>query len=135
MILPQLMLRQIIEHAERARPLEACGLIGGSAGQAVTFYPCTNAAASPHAYAIAPQEILRCFKAMDAAGEDLAAIAHSHPASAAYPSSSDVRQAYYPNALQIIVSLSGESTEVRGFWIRSGTVEEEELTVRHEGRA
>lgn len=129
MILPVKMHDRLIDHAKGERPLEACGLIGGRAGQATTFYPCVNAAGSAHAYAIAPAEILRCFKAMDHAGEDLLAIMHSHPASAAYPSPSDVLQAYYPQAVQIIVSLAGRSADVRGFWIRAGNILEADVTV------
>jgi len=74
------------------------------------------------------------FKEMDARGLDLLGIYHSHTRSAAYPSRTDVAQAYYPDAAYVIVSLrdpdaARDAVDVRAFRIRDGVIAEEELVV------
>ena len=64
------------------------------------------------------------------AGEELAAIYHSHTKSAAYPSQTDVNLAGWPDAVYVIVSLEEpESPDVRGFWIRDGEISDAGLLV------
>jgi proteasome lid subunit RPN8/RPN11 len=62
-------------------------------------------------------------------GEELAAIYHSHTASPAYPSQTDINLAAYPDALYLIVSLAEGEEPLRGFNIRDGEVSEAELEV------
>ena len=67
---------------------------------------------------------------MEERGEDLVAIYHSHTASAAYPSQTDVNLATYPDAVYVIVSLEEADTpEVRGYWIRDGQIEDAGLEI------
>jgi proteasome lid subunit RPN8/RPN11 len=54
-------------------------------------------------------------------GEELFGIYHSHPHSPAEPSDTDLRQAGYPEALYLIVSLNTKGVlEMRGFRLRDG---------------
>jgi proteasome lid subunit RPN8/RPN11 len=120
---------ELVAHARRERPLEACGILSG-VGEAFTrFYPCRNAEASPVRYRIDPLEILGVLRRIDAAGESLLGVFHSHPTTEAYPSETDRRLAFYPEALYLILSLAGPQPVLRGFWIRDGAVREEALAV------
>lgn len=54
---------------------------------------------------------------MDAAGEELVGIYHSHPASIPYPSPTDRLEAFYPDAVYVLVSLRTGDPELRAFRI------------------
>jgi proteasome lid subunit RPN8/RPN11 len=70
-------------------------------------------------YRIDPREQLAAFRSMDAAGEDLLVIYHSHPASVPYPSPTDRAEAFYPDAAYVLVSLRSGDTELRAFRIEA----------------
>jgi proteasome lid subunit RPN8/RPN11 len=68
---------------------------------------------------------------MREAGEDLLAIYHSHPASPAAPSSIDIAEAGYPDAIYLIISLNTKGVlEMRGFRIREGGIREVALEIQ-----
>ena len=120
----------MIEHARRWAPLEACGLVAGRDGTATRFFPTENADRSPVRYTIPPLEILRITREIDRAGEELLAIFHSHPASEAYPSPTDVRLAFYPDSFYLILSLKDpERPVLRAFRIREGRISEHPIAV------
>lgn len=99
---------EVCAHAREARPAECCGLAGGAAGAARTVYRLTNVAAEPlAAYEAAPRELFEAQRRMRDCGEELVAIYHSHPrASDPSPSERDVRLAYYPQAVHLIVGFT-----------------------------
>src|SRR5690606_42117691 len=69
-------------------------------------------------------------RTLDREGADLVGIFDSHPATPAYPSSTDIRLAYYPDAFYIICSLQNPRRPViRAFRIRNGTVKEEPIEI------
>ena len=128
MNLDQRVVDDIIEQARAEHPNEACGLLAGKNGDATKLYRMTNAERSPVIYRMEPSEQLRVFNEMDDAGLDLVAIYHSHTRSPAYPSTTDVQLAYYPEAVYLIVSLRDPNKpELRGFKITEGKVDEVEL--------
>lgn len=121
---------EILAHAREDLPNECCGMIGGRDGEARTVYRAANAEASPLRYSIGPQEQFRLMREIDGAGEELAAIYHSHTKSAAYPSQTDVNLAAWPEAVYLIVSLADPGgPDLKGFWIRDGEISEAELAV------
>ena len=87
---------------------------------AVRFYPGTNGAASPTRYTMPPEEVLAAMQDMAANGWRLGAIAHSHPRGAATPSPTDLREAFYPEALMVIVSLAEPRAHARAWWVGAG---------------
>jgi proteasome lid subunit RPN8/RPN11 len=124
------MVDEIIAHAREEAPNECCGMIGGVDGSAATVYRSINAEASPLRYSLDPTDQFRIMREMEENGEELVAIYHSHTASAAYPSQTDINLAAYPDAVYLIVSLQdSKHPEVRGFWIRDGKIDEAELDV------
>jgi proteasome lid subunit RPN8/RPN11 len=123
------MVDRVIAQAEAEAPNECCGMIGAAEGRAASLYPATNAEASPLRYSIDPKDQFRIMKEIEDRGEELAAIYHSHTRSPAYPSQTDVNLAFYPEALYLIVSIAGESPDLRAFTINEGVVGEAELEV------
>src|SRR5687768_9582309 len=76
------------------------------------------------------------FRAIEAAGEELVGIYHSHPVSQPYPSPTDRAEAHYPDALYILVSLRTGTPEVRAFRIDSEQfVREVPIAVERRGLA
>jgi proteasome lid subunit RPN8/RPN11 len=119
---------QIVAHARAEAPREACGLVAGRDGVPSRVLRCVNAHPEPvMRYSIDPREQLRAFRDMEAKGEDLFAIYHSHPVTQAYPSPTDRAEAHYPEAYYLLVSLRGAEAELRAFSIRDGWVREVDL--------
>jgi [CysO sulfur-carrier protein]-S-L-cysteine hydrolase len=127
MRIPKDVYEELLAHAREDAPNECCGLIGGDDGVAKTVYRARNAEASPLRYNLDPQDQFRIMTAMEEAGEELSAIYHSHTASPAYPSQTDINLAAYPDAIYLIVSLAAGEKDLRGFSIADGEVNEVEL--------
>src|ERR1041385_3170531 len=111
-------LDEILAHARDAAPQEGWGLIGGTRdGQAQSIYRTRNIAAdSLVAYEAAPEDLFAAQRLMRQGDEELLAIYHSHPRSPdPQPSATDVRLAYYPAAVYLIVGLGNSDPCVRAF--------------------
>ena len=111
---------QVFSNAREADPEECCGLIGGTAdGKAQSIYPLRNVAADKVvSYEAAPEDLFASQRQMRERGEALLAIYHSHPRSAVpAPSETDVRLAYYPQAVYFIVGLGGPQPVMRAYRI------------------
>ena len=111
-------LDQIIKHARAMQPHECCGLIGGVAEARVqSVYKLENVAGDPLVtYEAAPEDLFIAQRQMRERGEQLLGIYHSHPRSAEpTPSLTDVRLAYYPAAIYLIIGLAGEEPVLRAF--------------------
>jgi proteasome lid subunit RPN8/RPN11 len=129
MRIPKEAYEELLAHAREDAPNECCGLIGGENGVARTVYRARNAEASPLRYNLDPQDQFRIMTAMEENGEELSAIYHSHTASPAYPSQTDINLAAYPGAIYLIVSLAAGEKDLRGFRIEDGQVNEVDLVV------
>ncbi|MCP4362969.1 MAG: M67 family metallopeptidase [Chloroflexi bacterium] len=119
------LFRRMIHHLQIQYPKEGCGLLAGHTGQATQIYPVDNILKSPNAYEMEPLQQIRAMLIMEEHGDELVAIYHSHPQGPSTPSETDVAQAYYPDAVYLIVSLYNfDEPEVRGFRIVDGRVTE-----------
>ena len=126
----------IIAHARRDHPDEACGVIAGPSGsdQPVRFIPMLNAARSPTFYEFDSADLLALYQEMDARDEEPIVIYHSHTATEAYPSRTDVSYASEPGAHYVLVSTrEPEADEFRSFRIIDGVITEEPVEVSSEG--
>ena len=109
--------REMLAAARTAAPIEACGLLGGTGERATKCYVLANTDASPEHYAMKPEEQFAAVKEMRRSGLGLLAIWHSHPASPARMSAEDMRLAYTPDVLYVIISLvepDGPQTRIHG---------------------
>ena len=122
----------IVAHARRDHPDEACGVVAGPAGsdRPVRFIPMLNAARSPTFYEFDSYDLLQLYKELDANDEEPVVIYHSHTATDAYPSRTDISYASEPNAHYVLVSTRApDQTEFRSFRIVDGQVTEEPVEV------
>ena len=121
---------KIVAHARADHPDEACGVIAGPAGsdRPVRFIPMLNAERSPTFYRFDSMEQLRVWREMDDRDEEPVVIYHSHTATQAYPSRTDISYASEPGAHYVLVSTRDQDQEeFRSFRIVDGLVTEEEV--------
>jgi len=118
--------------ARRDHPDEACGVVAGPAGtdRPARFIPMLNAARSPTFYEFDSADLLQLYKELDSNDEEPVVIYHSHTATEAYPSRTDISYASEPNAHYVLVSTrETDVTEFRSFRIVDGVVTEEPVEV------
>ncbi|MDN5761298.1 MAG: M67 family metallopeptidase, partial [Microlunatus sp.] len=130
----------IVAHARRDFPDEACGVIAGPEGSdtAARLLPMTNADRSPTFFRFDPAEQLALHQEMEAAGEEIVVVYHSHTSTEAYPSRTDISYAAEPQAHYLIVSVAETGAEdgpveLRSYRILEGEVTEEEVEVIAQG--
>ena len=132
----QQLIDQIVAHARADHPDEACGVIAGPTGsdRPERFIPMINAARSPTFYEFDSHDLLKLYKELDANDEDPVVIYHSHTATEAYPSRTDIAYASEPFAHYVLVSTRETGNlvgpyEFRSFRIVDGVVTEEEIQI------
>ena len=126
------VLDAIVAHARRDHPDEACGVVAGPIGSDVPsrLIPMDNAAQSMTFYEFDSLEQLRVWREMDDNDEEPVVIYHSHTATEAYPSRTDISYASEPGAHYVLVSTRDpDEVEFRSFRIVDGAVTEEEVRV------
>ena len=128
----QTIVDAIVAHARRDHPDEACGVVAGPIGADLPtrLISMDNAARSMTFYEFDSLEQLRVWREMDDNDEEPVVIYHSHTATEAYPSRTDVSFAGEPNAHYLLVSTrADDSEEIRSFRIVDGVVTEEEINI------
>jgi len=130
MKIPKSIINDMLAHAKEGYPHEVCGLITGKENLPTRIFRMTNIDKSSVSYMMDPAEQFRAFKEIRNEGLELLAIYHSHPTSPSYPSQTDVRLAFYPEAIYVIVSLQKVGNpEIKGFRILDGRISDEVLEV------
>ena len=126
----------MVAHARADHPDEACGVIAGPVGRdhPERFIPMVNAARSPTFYEFDSADLLRLYREMDERDEEPVVVYHSHTATEAYPSRTDVAYASEPGAHYVLISTRQTGAEdgpceVRSFRIVDGVVAEEPIAI------
>ncbi len=126
----------MVAHARADHPDEACGVLAGAAGSGVPsrFVPMLNAARSPTFYEFDSHDLLALYRDLDDRDEEPVVIYHSHTATEAYPSRTDIAYASDPGAHYVLISTRETGAqpgpyELRSFRIIDGQVLEEEVSV------
>jgi len=130
--IPTAMISEIVAHAREDHPDEACGVIAGPAGsdRPTRLVRMLNAERSPTFYRFDSTEQLRLYRQMDAADEEVVVVYHSHTATEAYPSRTDISYAGEPQAHYLLVSTRDpDAEEIRSYRIVDGTVTEEPVEI------
>ena len=119
---------ELVSHAISELPNECCGMIAGAGGVARRVIRASNSQGSPFMYVMEPREQMQIMDEIDASGDDLLAIYHSHTRSAAYPSRTDVELAFFPDTLYLIVSIADRDAPViRAFRLSRTAPEGEQI--------
>jgi proteasome lid subunit RPN8/RPN11 len=134
--IPRAHVDRLVAHARADHPDEACGVIVGPEGsdRPERVIPMTNADRSPTFFRFDPSEQLTLAKELDANDEEIVVVYHSHTATEAYPSRTDISYAAEPQAHYVLVSTAESGRDdgpvsVRSFRILDGEVTEEELDI------
>ncbi|MEY7980297.1 Mov34/MPN/PAD-1 family protein, partial [Streptomyces pilosus] len=121
--------------ARQYHPAVAGGGVAGpvGSGRPERFIPMLNAARSPTFYEFDSQDLLKLYREMDDRDEEPVVIYHSHTATEAYPSRTDVTYAGEPGAHYVLVSTADTDDagefQFRSFRIVEGEITEEEVKV------
>ncbi|HEY7463672.1 MAG TPA: M67 family metallopeptidase [Candidatus Limnocylindria bacterium] len=133
--IPRDVAAQLMAHARAELPNEACGLLSGSLQppRVTAFHPAANRHRSPLRFDVDERDLVRFVMAIEQAGDQLAAIFHSHVSSPAVPSATDIREAMYPEAMHLLASLvepDGAAADALRAWrIRDGRAVELPLEI------
>jgi Predicted metal-dependent protease of the PAD1/JAB1 superfamily len=123
------LVEQIVAHARRDHPDEACGVVAGPDYSTPTrFIPMVNAARSPTFYEFDSTDLLRLYREMDDRDEVPAIIYHSHTATEAYPSRTDIAYASEPDAHYLLVSTRETGNEDGPYELRSFHIVDEAVS-------
>ncbi|MFN6553336.1 Mov34/MPN/PAD-1 family protein [Mycolicibacterium septicum] len=126
------LVEAMVAHARADHPDEACGVIAGPEGadRPERFIAMVNAERSPTFYRFDSMEQFKVWRSMDEADEVPVVIYHSHTATEAYPSRTDISLAQEPDAHYVLVSTRDpQEHELRSYRILDGVVTEEPVTV------
>lgn len=125
----QQIYENIIEHAQSELPNEACGLLVGTENEVKKQFPLTNVDHSPEHFSFDPAEQFSVLRAARAEGFSIQANYHSHPETPSRPSDEDIRLAYDPNILYLIVSLATDIPILKAFRIVDGVSTEVSIEI------
>lgn len=127
--IPQTIYQAMIEHARREAPLECCGILAGKDGTVQRAFELRNEEQSPIRYSISPTDQLKVFEEMEEESQEMIGIYHSHTHTISFPSETDVRLAFYPEVLSVIISLKEEPPVVNAFRIREDAIFLEKIEI------
>ncbi|WP_448496677.1 Mov34/MPN/PAD-1 family protein [Mycolicibacterium thermoresistibile] len=122
----------VVAHARADHPDEACGVLAGPEGsdRPERHIPMLNAERSPTFYRFDSMEQLKVWRQMEDNGEAPIVIYHSHTATEAYPSRTDIDLASEPDAHYLLVSTRDpDRHELRSYRIVDGVVTEEPVKI------
>ena len=130
-MIPRILVNQILSHAQRSLPEECVGILSGQGQQMLNWHPLSNQLQSPTKFLADSTELIQLLRQLREENQELVAIYHSHPQSSTLPSPIDLQQAYYPEALYLIVSLQTDGRlEMNGYLIQNNQAVLQEVTVQ-----
>ena len=117
--------RAIVSHARAEAPRECCGLLIGAGSVVDEAVPVRNVHPAPATrYLIDPAAHIAAVRCLRGTPRSILGCYHSHPRTAAVPSSTDLAEALYPDYVWIIVSLaSPESPQLAAYRFTRGAAE------------
>ena len=115
--------RYVLDHGQRAWPLEACGLLIGSHHNGVVrvdqAIESANLAGEDAAkrFEVDPALLLRCQREVRAKGQAVVGVYHSHPNGQAQPSAQDLSGAWQDDFLWLIAGTMPDAPPVlAAYW-------------------
>ncbi len=127
--LTRAVVNNIIDHARRDAPIEACGYLAGKNGIITNCYNMINIDNSPEHFSFDPEEQFDVVRRARSEGLEIIANYHSHPVSPARPSQEDINLAYDPDMSYVIISLEGGREDIRSFGIKNSEVKSQVIKI------
>lgn len=127
------ILGKILKQGMAESPLEACGYLAGKGANILKHYPMKNIDKSTDHFSLDPKEQFAVIKNVRAEGLELIAVYHTHPRSQARPSAEDIRLAFDPSIIYVIVSLLDKVPSLKAYRIIKGVVNEEGVVIKDNG--
>jgi proteasome lid subunit RPN8/RPN11 len=118
--IPLHILNGIIRQAQDELPNETCGILAGKDNEVRLQIAMTNTDHSPEHFSFDPSEQFQALRTARSKGLELIANFHSHPATPSRPSVEDIRLAFDPDILYLILSLATENPVLKAFRIQNG---------------
>jgi len=109
------LIEEMIHHSISTLPEEACGLVGGKDNRGLSVIGVENEVHSSSGYRMDPRQQLEAMLSFEKVGHEMVGIYHSHPNGPEHPSETDVAQAYYPDAVTLILSPGGDGWVCKAF--------------------
>lgn len=119
---------ELINEAKKYAPIEACGYLAGTSNVITKHYPMKNIDNSPEHFSFDPVEQFAVIKKIRSAGLTVYGIYHSHPKSPPRPSKEDIRLAFDPNILYVIISLAKKHS-IKAYSICNKKIIEQEIVL------
>ncbi len=118
------MLGDLVAHAREACPRECCGLLIGTSGRIIEGRRARNLAESPTRFLLDAQAHVEARRDSRRRGLDVVGFYHSHPATPAVPSATDLAEAWPDEHCHVIVSLATPVPETRLYVLYDGRFRE-----------
>ena len=122
--LPDAVRAEIVAHAREEAPRECCGLLVGRGLLIDACVRSPNLDPNPNRYELDAGLHVATNRRLRGTGRTVSGAYHSHPHSPAWPSPSDVAEAYYADFIWMIVSLAGPEAAFGAFSIAAGRIVE-----------
>ena len=117
--IPRIVVADMLEHARGEAPRECCGLLIGARDEITRSVRARNLDPKPTRFLIDPADHFTAIRDARAEGKEVIGAYHSHPASAAVPSETDIAEANGGSSfLFVIVSLVND--DVRAYDCEDG---------------
>lgn len=123
------IINKIYDHGRKEAPIEACGYLGGINNEVVNYYPMHNIDQSNEHFTFDPQEQFDVMKKVRTEQLEVLAVYHTHPESPARPSAEDIRLAFDPGIVYVILSLLEDKKNIKAYKIIKGQVTEKKLII------
>lgn len=116
----------MLDQARAELPNECCGLLAGkvrpaaeglAAGEVLRCYPLVNELASPVEFLSEPRSMFQATRDIDRLGLEILAVYHSHPTTDPVPSRTDCERSYYPELMNLIISLKDGQPRLAAWWV------------------
>jgi proteasome lid subunit RPN8/RPN11 len=110
--------RALADYALATAPAEACGILAGRGRRLHQIIPVANFAEDPFTrYVLEPSALVKHLLVLENAGLSLLGFYHSHPNGDPIPSSTDICEATYSDAIYLIISLKKSQPELAAWTI------------------